>query len=29
MTANGVLEIPNNVLFIEDDAETRAQVRLH
>lgn len=29
MTANGVLEIPNNVLFIEDDAETREQVRLH
>ena len=29
MTANGVLETPNNVLFIEDDAKTREQVRLH
>ena len=29
MTANGVLETPNNVLFIEDDAKIREQVRLH
>jgi two-component system response regulator VicR len=29
MAANDMLEIPNNVLFIEDDAETREQVRLH
>jgi len=29
MTPNGVLETPNNVLFIEDDAKIREQVRLH
>ncbi len=29
MAANDMLEIPNNVLFVEDDAETREQVRLH
>jgi two-component system response regulator VicR len=29
MAAHDMLEIPNNVLFVEDDAETREQVRLH